>query len=102
MYTNNIKTALVEWSECYFLNKRQKLNEVLWYTLLYAALFGFFTHPIPFLPYNGMTLLFTARLALPVVRALRDRLIDGLRIPNFIINHFLFLDSNFCHDLVKF
>ena len=43
---------------------------------------------MPFLPYKGMTDLFTARLALPVVRALMDRLIDGLRIPNLMINHF--------------
>jgi hypothetical protein len=54
----------------------------------------FFTHPVPFLPYRGMIFLFTARLALPVVRALMDRLIDGLRIPNFMTNHFDF----FCQD----
>jgi hypothetical protein len=84
-----LKTAQVDRSKYYFLNKPQKLNEVLWYTLLYAAFFGFFTHPTPFLPYTGLTDLFTARLALPVVRALTDRLIDGVRIPNFITNHFL-------------
>jgi hypothetical protein len=62
---------------------------------LYAALFGFFTQPIPFLPYSGLYVRLTVRLTLPVVRALKDFLIDGRRIPIFITNHFT-LEEKIC------
>jgi hypothetical protein len=67
---------------------------------LYAAFFGFFTHPIPLLPYNGMTERFTARLALPVVRALTDRLIDGIRIPIFKLDHSLLIKHEVAQHLL--
>jgi hypothetical protein len=39
---------------------------------------------MPFLPYSGFMELLTARFTRPVVLALIDRLILGVRIPNFI------------------
>lgn len=69
-----------------YLNKSHKLKVVLWYTLLYAALFGFLIHPIPFLPYPGMTAFFTALLTFPVVLAFMLLLILGFLIPNLMIS----------------
>ena len=53
---------------------------VFLFILLDSAFLGFFTHPIPFLPKNGLATLFSLRLTLPVVRAEIDFLIDGFLI----------------------
>ena len=57
---------------------------VFLYTLLYTAFLGSLTKPIPFFSYKGLTDLFTARLALAVVRDLTRFLTLGLRTPTFI------------------
>ncbi len=46
--------------------------------------FGLFRNPIPFRPYPGIMARFNALFARPVVRALIERVKDGVRIPNFI------------------
>lgn len=79
---------------------------VLWYPLLYAALFGFLIHHIPFLPYPGMTAFFTALLTFPVVLAFMLLLILGFRIPNVIILFLVFPNKigiknrKFCNFLI--
>lgn len=62
----------------------QRLNVVRLYTALRAARFGSLTQPMPGLPYPGMSLRLTALFARPVVRALRDFMGLGVRIPIFM------------------
>ena len=68
-----------------YLNRSQTLKVVRLYTAFLAARFGSRSTPMPFFPYPGDTLLLRARLDLPVVRAFKERVREGVRMPNFIV-----------------
>jgi len=55
--------------------------------LLYAAFFGLFIHPTPFLPYPGISAFLMLRFARPVVLARKERFSEGVLNPNFITYH---------------
>ena len=84
MSKNNIQHPLFEELLPEVFAKSNILNVVLLYTLLYKAFWGC-SHPIPRLPYPGITALFIALFARPVVSALKLFFQDGFRIPYFIL-----------------
>ena len=66
--------------------------------------FGFFIKPMPFFPYPGIRAFLIARLALPVVLALKLFFKLGFLIPNFMgapYDELILFISKRCTDLQK-